>query len=355
MTLKTFLKKDVDWGRHRLLLVVVLFVGVPAIAGTGTLFFEHTVPEHSPIAIVPGEDNVTQDDLDVVRGGLSFVSEPTIVDSPSRAFDKLDREEVYAVVEVPAGISDQSATLTVDVSISGSVTIYRMPSRVLVMLISETLDDLLPSTVHAEHHVLGDKKSLSEYLLPTFTMLVVMLVAFIYLPYNLAAESAVFDRLRLKTSLERLVVAKFLFFGALLVPAVLTISGVGILLGYTIEAVSIPALGMYLLAFLTLGSLSSAIMFLTGFTNAGRILNVVAFFLLVPLSNLAYPAGFFSPLSKTIARLNPLHYTMIVARSHTLKDVTFGTFTDWIIGTALIAVLAALVLALSIRYYKRVQ
>lgn len=355
MSLRTFLRKDVDWSRHRLLVIVVLFVGVPAVVGTGTLFFEHTVPEHSPIAIVPGEESVTADELNVVRGGLTFVSDPEIVDSPERAFEQLTREEVYAVVEVPPGIAEPDADVTVDVSIHGSVTIYQLPSRAMVRLLSDQLDDLLAADVDAERHVVGEARSLSEYLLPTFSMIVVMLVAFIYLPYILAAEANVFDRLRLKSSLERLVAAKLLFFAALLVPALLTISLVGVVLGYAIDPLSLPALGIYLLAFGLLSSLSVAIMFLTDFSNTGRVLNVVVFFLLVPLSNLAYPAGFFSPLSKTIARLNPLHFAMIVARSHTLKSVELGTFVDWVAPLVALAVAGLCGLGLTIRYYVRVQ
>lgn len=351
----TFLKKDLTWSKHRLALLGVLFVLVPAVFATGTLFFEHTLPENSPIAVVPEDGNVTDDDLAVVRGSLTFASDPEIVRSGEEAFTRLDREEVYAVVEVPAGLTTPNATATVDVYIDGSITIFQLPSRALVNLLGPSLDEALPSDVDAARHVLGTETSLSEYLLPTFLMLLVMLVAFAYLPTTLANEEPVFDRLRMKSSLDALLAAKLVYFSGLVVVSILVVYLVGVAFGYGLEPLSLSAVGIYLLTFLYLAAVSTAIMLVTGFGTLGRILNVGIFFALVPTSNMAYPAGFFSPLSEAIARSNPLHYSTIVARSSLLKETGIGLFADWLALLVAFTLACLLVLKLAVTYYKRKQ
>lgn len=355
MNLISLLRKELNWSRHRIKTVVVLFVLVPGIFATGTLFFEHTLPENSPVAITPEDDSVSEDSLKIVRGTLAFVSDPRIVNDSDDAFRQLSREEVYAVVEVPPGLIEEDANVTVDVHIQGSVTIFQLPSRALTTILSETLDTTVPANVDVERNVIGDDTPLSEYLLPTFLMVVIMLVAFTYLPYSLATEESIYDRLRVKTSITQVIAAKLLFYTALVVPSILTVYTVGIAYGYTLEFLSIPLIGIYLLAFLALAALSTAIMFVTDFGNLGRITNVAVFFALVPLSNLAYPAGFFSTLSRDIARANPLHYATIIGRSLLLKDVPVSLFTDWFLLLTVWLLGSLAVLRLSITYYTRTQ
>jgi len=347
------LRKDIAWGKHRLAALLVLFVLVPAVVAGGTLFFEHTLPENSPIAITPTDEDVTEADLDVVRGGVAFVSDPKIVDSRDAAFSQLRREQVYAVIEVPPGITDTDGSATIDISVHGSVTIYRMPSQVLGTMLSDSLDEMLPADITGERHVIGDRKSLSEYLLPTMAMLVVMLVAFAYVPAVLAREAQVFDRLRLDSSLHRLVVAKLVFVTGLVLVSLGVIYLVGRLLGYGLQPPSVVAVGVLVLSFLGLSGLSISISFATDFSDAGRVLNVVCFFVLVVLSNLAYPAGFFSPLSKFVARHNPLHYAMIVVRSELLRSVPARVYAPWIAAVAVVAGLSLSGMWLMIETYKR--
>lgn len=373
MSLSTFLRKELAWSRHRTATVVALFVLVPAVMATGTLFFEHTVPENSPVAVTPASDEVTSTDLQVVRSGLTFVSDPRIVDSSEAAFSQLQREEVYAVVEVPPGFAlagltgdsgqgtdgaadgDGPAAATLDVSVHGSVTIFRMPAQVMIPLLSDSLDGAVPGSVDAELHVRGEERSLAEYLLPTFMMLFVMVATFVYLPASLAREENVFDRLRTRSSMRSVIGAKLLFVAGLTTLALGTLYGAGLLLGYSLEPPSPIALGTYLLVFGMLASVAVSISLLTAFSVTGRVLNVAVFFALIPLSNLAYPAGFFSELSRTIARHNPLHYAMIVARSHQLKAVDPGTFADWLAVLVVVTTAALGVLALSIGRYERTR
>ena len=355
MNVISLLRKELNWSRHRIRTVVVLFLVVPGIFATRTLFFEHTLPENSPVAVTPEDDSVSSDSLKIVRGSLAFVSNPKIVNDSDDAFRQLSREEVYAVVEVPRGLTDADANVTVDVHVDGSVTIFRLPSRALATVLSETLDEIAPANVDVERPIVGTDTSLSAYLLPTFLMVVVMLVAFTYLPYALASESNIYDRLRVKTSITNVIAAKLLFYTALVVPSILVVYAVGTLYGYPLEPLSVPVVATYLVAFLALGSLSTSIMFLTEFGNLGRIMNVAVFFALVPLSNLAYPAGFFSTLSRSIARANPLHYATIIGRSLLLKDVQVGLFADWLLGLGVWLLGSLVVLRLSITYYTHTQ
>lgn len=355
LKIPTFIKKEVNWSSHRLVAICLLFLVVPALFATGTVFFEHTLPENSPIAITPISDDVTKNELQIIRGSLTFISDPVIVDSADRAFSQLKREEVYAVVKVPPDITTTNASATVDIYIHGSVTIFRLPSRAIINLVAESLDKALPADINATRHVIGPQRTLSEYLLPTFLMVFVMLVAFVYLPAMLAAEESVFDRLRMKSSLDALLAAKGLFFMALVVMSILVVYVVGAVLGYGLEPVSAPGIAVYLLTFVYLAALSTSIMLLTKFNKAGQVLNVGILFALIPLSNLAYPVGFFSPLSKTIARLNPLHYSMIIARSALLKETPITLFTDWLGGLVAVTACCLVVLKVTLAYYKHVQ
>ena len=140
------------------------------------------------------------------------------------------------------------------------------------------------------------------------------------------------------------------------VPSVLvaTVSmyAVGSLLGHSLQPLSLPAVGSYLLAFLYLSAISVSIMLLTGFSTLGRVINVVLLFAVISLSNLAYPAGFFSAWGRVAARVMPTHYSMIIARGHMLKGVDTGTFSDWwgpLLGFTLVTFL---VLKLSAEWYK---
>lgn len=352
MNLGTFLKKDLAWSRHRLLTVAVLFLLVPAVFASGTVFFEHTLPEHSPVAVVPESDAVSQNDLEIARAGVTFISDPTIVSDRATAFRQLQREQVYAIIEVPPTLGTPDTSPTIDVYIDGRITIFRLPSRAIVSLLSESLDQLVAGDVEADRHVIGEKASLSEYLLPTFLMLLVLLVALVYVPTLLAREAHVFDRLRGTASLESLVAAKFLFVGGLVVGSLLTMYLAGLFLGYSLEPISLVAVGVYLLVFVAFAALATTVSFLTQFSTVGRVVNVAVFLALLPLSNLAYPAGFFSALSQSVARHNPLHYAMIIARTALLKEPSLTLFRDWLWGLVGITSLCIGLLELSLYYYR---
>jgi ABC-2 type transport system permease protein len=137
------------------------------------------------------------------------------------------------------------------------------------------------------------------------------------------------------------------------VVSILVVYAVGSLLGHSLQPLSIPLVGSYLLAFLYLSAISVSITLLTGFSTAGRVINVALFLVLLSVSNLIYPVGFFSAWGREAARSMPTHYSMIIARSHVLKGVDTGTFSDWwgpLVGFTLVTFL---VLKLSAEWYKR--
>jgi len=354
MDLPTHLRKELAWSRHRLGALAVLVIVLPAAFGAGTLFFQHTFPENTPIAVV-GVDDATDDDTDIVVGAItaSEFSDPVVYESGDRAFVDLEREQVYAVIEVPGNLGEQGTTSTIVLHVDGRITPYRIPSRALLSVFTIGIDRQLPGDVTAERRIIGTTTDLPTYLLPIFLMVLLMLVAFTYVPYNVANERSVIDRLRLESSVDAMLAAKFAVFVPFALLVILAGYGAGVLLGHSLQPLSLPLLGAYLLAFLYLSAISVSVMLLTGFSSLGRVINVVVFFVLIALSNLAYPAGFFSAWGRDVARMMPTHYTMIIARSHMLKDVDAGTFADWwgpLVGFTLATFL---VLKLSVEWYKR--
>jgi ABC-2 type transport system permease protein len=355
MKLPTLLRKELAWSRHHLGTLAVLLLILPAAFSVGTLFFQHTFPEHTPIAVV-GVDGATEDDTDIVVAAItvSEFSDPVVYDSSERAFADLEREQVYAVVEVPGSLGDPETSSTIDLHVDGRITSYRVASTALVAILT-TIDDSfsLPGDVTAERHVIGTSVDLPGYLLPSFLMIFLMLLAFAYVPYALVRERRALDRLRIESSVDAMLAAKFTFLVPLAAVSTLVVYVVGTLLGYPLQPISLPLVAAYLLTFLYLSVISVSITLLTGFSTTGRVVNVALFLVFVSISNLVYPAGFFSGWGRDVARMMPTHYSMIIARSHMLKGVDTGTFSEWwgpLVGFTLVTLL---VLKLSVEWYKR--
>jgi len=356
MKLPTLLRKEFDWGRHRLGTVAVLLIVLPAAFGVGTLFFQHTFPENTPIAVV-GVDGATEDDVDIVVGAItaSEFSDPVVYDSSERAFAHLERERVYAVIEVPGRLGSTGTTSTVEINVDGRITPYRVPSRALVAVLANVDEQFsLPGEVTAERRVIGTTADLPTYLLPVFLMIFLMLFAFTYVPYNVAKERRAIDRLRMASSVDAMLAAKFVSFVPVVVVATLVVYAVGTLLGHSLQPLSVPLVGVYLLTFLYLSAISLAVVLLTDFSTTGRVLNVIILFVLLALSNLVYPAGFFSGWGREVSRSMPTHYSMIIARSHMLKGgVEPWAFADWWGWLGGFTLATFVVLKLATEWYKR--
>lgn len=353
MTLRALLTKELLWARRNVLLVLLLVIILPGSVAISTVVFQQVIPRDTPVAIVPQNESVTDDELVIVKGGLALFSDPTLYDSRDRALRALAREEVYAVVSVPHGLLDGNASITFVIYIDRAIVPYEEPSRAIVSLMSFRLDRSLPADVDVDRRSIGTDHTLSEYLLPVGLMLIVMLFAFAFVPYTFARDRPVLDRLRVDASLDAVIASKLLFFMGLLVVPFGIVWLVADHLAYSIAVLPPVAIAIYLLTFLYLVAIGVSVMLLTGFDTVGRFVNVVLLFGLLAFSSLIYPVGFFSDLRKSIARLSPLHHSMIIARSVMLKDAPLSLFADRIGMLVGVTIGTLLVLKLSLEYYER--
>lgn len=355
MRLPSLLRKELAWGRRKFLALFFLFVALPAVFAYGTLAFENVLPTDTPVALVAQNGSVTGDDVAVARAAVTFFSDPVVYESRAAAFEALARERVYGVVTVPPGVTDDSTAATFHVYIDGSVVPYRQPSSAIVEVMNTYLEDAFPANISVERHVVGPENSLSEYLIPTFELALVMLIALAYLPYTLASEEGVFERLRVESSLEAVVAWKLAFFSALvLVPVVVFVLATANF-GYGISVASVGAVAFYLLTFVCLAAVSMAITLATRFATWGRLCNVLLFFFLLTFSGLFYPAGFFSPVRRWIVRHLPTHYAMVAVRGYVLRGAPLDRYADWFVALCGVTLLALGLLKLSIVHYERAQ
>jgi len=354
MSLRSLLRKEVLWSRHRVVALLFLLVILPGCFAFTTVAFETVVPEDTPIAIVPANDNVSEDGLTIIEGGAAIFSDPKRYDDRSEAMRALHRESVYAVLEVPPGVlneTDGNATFTL--YIHGSTVPFQEPSKAIQGITTIYMNDNLPANVSIDRQVVGTQRTFSEYLLPVFLLGFLMLFAFTYLPHHLAREADVLERLLVETSLDAVVASKILYTTALMLGPIAAFYAVSTYLGYTVTLLTPAVVFVYLLTFVYLSAISTSIMILTDFSRVGRFLNVGTMFALLTFSSIIYPVGFFSPLRKEIARQMPLHYSMIITRSLSLKDVPLGLFADWLFGLVGFTLATLLLLKLSIERYKR--
>lgn len=354
MSLRSLLRKEVHWSKHNVLALLFLLVLLPAVFAYTSVAFETVIPRDAPMAVVPEDDNVTDNDLTIVEGSVTAFSDPVIVESEQRATRMLRREAVYSVLVVPPDITEASndnATFTF--TVDGSIVPYKEPSQALRNVMAFQFDSLLNADITVERRLLEPDSTLSEYLLPVFLMAIIMLFAFTYVPYNLAQEADVLDRLRAESSLEAVVGAKLVYFTLLMCLPILVFQGAAEVLGYATDALAPGAVFALLLTFVTLSALSMAVMVVFRFGTIGRFVNVVALLAVVGFSGLAYPVGYFSTLRKTVVRLFPTHYAMIITRSEMLKGIDLSVFSDWIAGLLVVALAAMVVLKLSAVYYRR--
>jgi ABC-2 type transport system permease protein len=356
MSLRSLLKKEVLWSRHRLVTLLLMLLVLPSFFAYTTVVFQTVVPEDSPIAIVPENDEVSENGLEIIRSGATVFSDPEIYEDKSTAMTALRRESVYAVLEVPPGILDNSTTnATFSLYVDGSVVPFGEPSKAIRGITSFYLNQNLPADVTVERVIVGNDHTLSEYLVPVFLMGMLMLFAFTYVPYNLAQEADVLERLLVEASLEEVVVAKLGYFAVLMCVPILGFTLASAYLNYSVSLLHPVAIAVFVLTFLYLTAISMSIMILTKFSTFGRFVNVAALFAAITFSSLVYPVGFFSPLRREIARLIPLHYSMIVTRSLTLKDVSVGLFADWLVLLVGFTALTGLLLKLSIVRYEQTR
>jgi ABC-2 type transport system permease protein len=355
MPLPPLLRKELAWGRRKLLVLVLLFVLLPGALAYGTLSYDHVLPTDTPVAVVPQSDAVSGDDVNITRGAVTFFSDPVTYDDRAAAFRALEREQVYAIVTVPPDVAVGDDTATFHLYVEGSVVPYHQPSEAVVNVLSQYLSRGPASSIAVERHVVGTEHTLSEYLVPTFELVLAMLVALTYLPYTLSNERGVFERLRVERSLTAVVAWKLAFFTALVAVPVGVFAVTAGWFGYGLDVTAAGAVAFYLLTFVLLAATSMAVTLATQFATWGRLLNLVLFLFLLLFSGLFYPAGFFSGVRRELVRLMPTHYAMVAIRGYVLRDATLGTYADWLALVLGVTLLSLLALRGAIYRYEAVQ
>jgi ABC-2 type transport system permease protein len=122
------LRKELFWLRRNWRAVAVVFLLAPALFGVATTSFDRTVPQDVPVAVVPADDAVTEDELQAVAGLARTVSEPRAYDSAEAARTALDRERVYGVLTVGHGLYESGTNVTLSLAVDGGMVTYVDPS-----------------------------------------------------------------------------------------------------------------------------------------------------------------------------------------------------------------------------------
>lgn len=355
MSLISLLKKEFHWSKHNILALVFILLLLPSFFAYTSVAFQTVIPRDIPVAVVQQDETVSDSEMSLVEGGMEVFAEPKNASTLAEAEKMLRKEQVYAVLQVPPDINDpDNANATFVFSVDGSIVPFKEPSTAIRSIMEFQLDRALDANINVNRRVIGADNSLSEYLVPIFLMVIIMLFAFTYVPYNLAMEAEVLDRLRVESSLEAVIGAKLVYFTLLMLVPILVFQGAAAVLGYAVSSIAIGAILTLLLTFVFLAATSMAIMVLLRFRTLGRFVNVVVLLGLLGFSGLAYPVGYFSSLRQTIVRSVPTHYSMIVTRSSMQKGLGIPLFGDWILGLAGVAVLSLVALKLSAVYYRRV-
>jgi len=354
MDLSSLLGKELTWGRHKILALTAILVVLPAVFAYATFGFQHVLPTDAPIAIAPQSAAVTQDDMNIATAAVTVFSDPQTYATEAKAMQALSREQVYAVVTVPPNLTDGSlGTAQFDVYVDGSVVPYHTPAQAIENIIEFGLGETLPRDVVVDREVVGTEYSLSSYLVPTFIVTLVALVALAYLPYTFDSEAAVLDRLRVETSLYAVVASKLAFFAALLLVPLAVFDLVGAYMEAGVNVVGVGTAIVAVLTFLFLGLVAATVLLLVGFGAWGRIANLLVLLFVLGFSGLAYPVGFFSPARRWLVRHVPTHYAAITTRGFVLRDDPIWLYADWLLGLAGAVVVAALAFAGAVELYER--
>jgi len=345
-------QKELFWLRRNWRAVAVVFLLAPVLFGVATASFDRTVPQDVPVAVAPADGAVTEDELQAVAGLARTVSAPRSYDSPEAARTALDRERVYGVLTVGHGLYETGANVTLSLAVDGGMVTYVDPS----LAVTGTLRDragVFPSTVTVERQIVGAERTLPEFLFATGLVYLLAIYAFTYVPYHLARERRVFDRVRVESSLWALLAAKAALFAALGAAAVASMGLTGAALGYRVSVADPVALGVVALTGAALVAVSLGVTFATRFSVAGRFVNVALLGAVVVFSNPVYPTGFFSAVRRTIAGWSPVYHATVVVRAVALKGLSPGLFTDRLLLLVGVAVAAGCWLAASVVAYER--
>ncbi len=235
MGLKAFFKKEWFQFRRNIAVVLVVLVLLPGSVAMGTAAFQQTVPEDIPIGITADGDNVSEADMAVVQAGTALYASPDRYESRSEAVAALEREDVYLVMVIPEGSFEEGEDVNVTLISDQRISPFQEAANYTESLLSYHLNERLPADVTVDHERIGIRHTLSEYLVPTALMLILVLYSFVYLPFELHRERDVFERVELQSRIEAAVGAKIAFHSILLILPLTVFQLVSLYAGYRIS------------------------------------------------------------------------------------------------------------------------
>lgn len=353
MDARALLRKESIVVRRHLPLFVVLLVVLPGTFVLGTAMYQQTLPEDVPVGIAPAEAETSDDDLAIIRGGVTFFATPVEYDDPERARADLTREAVYLVIEVPADLTDAGSDATFTLVSDQHFAPFREPANITEMAMADRLDRTLAADVDVDHERVGPPRDLSAFLIPAGLLVYVAGVGLLYLPHQLRRERAVMDRLRTTSRLEVVAGVKLAFHAALLAVPLAVMAAATRVLGYDVAVLAPATLLVSGLTFVALAALGMAVAFLTGLRRGALAVNAGLLAVVLATSSLIYPAGFFSSIGGVATRFVPTHYAMVMLRMATLRDASTGLYPEYLAYLVVTAVLAVIALQVGIVRYRR--
>ena len=355
MALGPLFRKELLWSRRHVLVLVFLLLVIPVFFAGASVVFQDIIPEDIPVAVIAEDDEVTDAEVELVAQSITEWTDPTTLESREEAEELLERESVYAIIVVPHGYLEPESSATFTLVIDGTIAPFQSPSELVQEFIEVELQDteFISDDVSVEREIVGEERGFEEFLYPTFIMGLLLFFAFTYVPYTVRQELPVLDRLRVEASLEALLATKLVSLTALMVLPILVFHAVATYYGYGVDTSAPWAVGVLLLTFLFLSTVSVTIVVLARFSSVGQFVNLVVLLGLAGLSGLVFPLGFFSSLRTTIAQLLPTHYAMITVRSLMLKGSDVALFADWLAMLVVLQALALVALKGAVVYYRR--
>lgn len=353
MGLFALLRKEAVLVRRNLGLFLVLLVIVPLGLAAMTSVYQQTIPEDIPVGVAPADDATDEAALQLVRGGVQFFATPVEYEDGEAVERALAREEVYLGFLVPPGLATKGESVTITVITDRTYAPLADPAELALDRLERQFDRGMPASVRLERVPVGVDRTLGEFLLPSVLYGLVGLYAIVYLPYHVREERRVLDRLRTETRVELVVATKLLFYGALVVVPAVAITAATRFYGYGIVALSWQTLLVLFLTFLLMASVGLMVVFALRLRQAAVFINIGLAVVVLSLSGLMYPLGFYSEIRKVLSNLLPTRYALLVLRSMMLRDVSLALYADylsWIGGATLIGLVG---LGLAIRHYER--
>lgn len=351
--LRGFLKREWFGTRRNLGVLLVILILVPAGTAFGTAAYQQTIPEDIPIGIAPENESVSENELAVIKAGVTLYAAPIEYETERAARVALEREEVYLVLAVPPGLFETDGSVTLRMISDQRLVQFQEPANFTAGVLGTVLDTTVPADVRLHHERLGLAYSLSEFLIPTGLMIIVLLFGLLYVPLELYREREVFERVALNGTVKAATTAKIAAAGLLLVVPITVFQAVSMFLEYRLAHFSTDILGIIAITYLYAVCVGAGLMFWTRLRRAGVFLNFGILGAVLSMSSFIYPIGFFSAIRKQIATSLPTHHSMVILRSTMMKDAGVGEFPGRMREILLVTALAVLLLIVGIRRYRR--